>query len=59
MKVSNIKCKLKHPISIMVRCENYEHEFSVSKDMKKKKITMMKGERRWHKGRWRCIYVKH
>jgi hypothetical protein len=32
----------------MVICGSYMHEFSVSKDMKKKKnLTMIKGERRW------------
>ena len=36
MKVSNTKCKLKHRISTMVICGSYMHEFSVSKDMKKK-----------------------
>ena len=35
MKVSIIKCKLKHEISTMVICGNYMHEFSVRKDMKK------------------------
>jgi hypothetical protein len=38
MKVSNIKCKLKHQISTMVICGSYMFEFSVSKDMKKKKL---------------------
>ena len=38
VKVSNIKCKLKHSISAnMVISESYMFEFSVSKDMKKKK----------------------
>ena len=37
MKVSNIKYKLTNEISIMVICESYMFEFSVSKDMKKKK----------------------
>jgi hypothetical protein len=35
MKVSNIKCKIKHYISTMVICGSYVHEFSVSKDMEK------------------------
>jgi hypothetical protein len=35
MKVSNIKCKLKHEISTMVICGGYIFEFSVDKDMKK------------------------
>ena len=30
------------------------HEFSVSKDMEKK-LTMIKGERGWQQGKWRCI----
>jgi len=38
MKVSNIKCKLKHQISTMVICGSYMFEFSVSKDLKKIKI---------------------
>ena len=36
MKESNIKCKLKYYIATMVICGSYMHEFSVSKDMKKK-----------------------
>jgi hypothetical protein len=35
MKVSKIKCKLKHWISTMVICGSYMHKYSVSKDMKK------------------------
>jgi hypothetical protein len=35
MKVSNIKCKLKHQIPMMVICGSYIFEISVSKDMKK------------------------
>jgi hypothetical protein len=35
MKVSNIKCKIKHQISIMGICGSYMFEFSISKDMKK------------------------
>ena len=35
MKVSNIKCKLKHSISTMEICGSYMSEFSVNKDMKK------------------------
>ena len=35
----------------MVTCGNYMHKFSVSKDVKK--ITMIKGEGRWHR-----IYVQ-
>ena len=34
VKVSNIKCKLKHQVSTMVICGSYVFEFSVSKDMK-------------------------
>ena len=37
MKISNIKCKLKHYVSTMVICESYMSECSASKDMKKKK----------------------
>ena len=35
MKVSNIKCKLKHKILTMVICRSYMFEISVSEDMKK------------------------
>ena len=35
IKVSNIKCKLKHRISTMVICGSYMFEFSVSMDMEK------------------------
>jgi hypothetical protein len=42
MKVSNIKCKLKHYISTMVICGSYMHEFRVSKDMREKNLTMIK-----------------
>ena len=42
-KVSNIKCKLKHQISIVVICGSYMLEFGVSKDMEKI-LTMIKGE---------------
>jgi hypothetical protein len=38
MKVSNIKCKLKHQISTMGICGSYMFEFSISKDMKKRNI---------------------
>jgi hypothetical protein len=31
----------------MVICGSYMHKFNVDKDMKKKKLTMIKGERRW------------
>ena len=44
MKVSNINCEFKHEISTMVICGSHMHEFSVSKDMKKK---MMKEEGTW------------
>jgi hypothetical protein len=40
----------------MVICGSYMDEFSVSKGYEKK-LTMIKGERRWHEGRWRCIYI--
>ena len=36
MKISNIKCKLKHLISTIVICGSDMFELSVSKDMKKK-----------------------
>jgi hypothetical protein len=36
MKVSNIKCKLKHYISTMVICGCYMFEFNVNKDTKEK-----------------------
>jgi hypothetical protein len=36
MKVSNIKCELKHSISTMVICGSYMHEFSFSKDIREK-----------------------
>ena len=38
MKVSNIKCKLKHSILSMVICWSYMFEYSVSKDMKETMI---------------------
>ena len=44
MKLSNIKCNLKHQISTMIICEGYMFELSVSKDMEKIKLTMVKGE---------------
>ena len=44
VKASNIKCKLKHQISIMVLCGDYVVEFSVNKDMKKQ-ISMIPYER--------------
>jgi hypothetical protein len=31
----------------MIVCGSYMHGISVSKDMGEKKITMIKGERRW------------
>jgi hypothetical protein len=34
MKISNIKCKLKHLTSTMVICGSYMFECSVGKDMK-------------------------
>jgi len=39
MKVNNIEYKLKNSISTMVICGSYMFEFSVSKDMKKLKIS--------------------
>jgi hypothetical protein len=38
MKVSNIKCKLRHYLSTMVLCGSYVFEFSVGKDMGKKTL---------------------
>ena len=35
MKVSNVKCKLKHQISTMVMCGSYMHKLNVRKDTKK------------------------
>ena len=36
MKISDIKCKLKHKIStIVILCGSYMFEFSVSKEMKR------------------------
>ena len=43
MKVSNIDCELKHCISTMVICGSHMHNFSVSKDMKKKQWLKEKG----------------
>jgi hypothetical protein len=37
MKVSNIKCKLKHLIPTMVICGSYMFECSLRKDMKNNK----------------------
>ena len=45
MKLSNMKCKIKHLKSTMVICGNYILEFNVNKDMRKrKKKTLIKGE---------------
>ena len=46
VKVSNLKYKLKHCISNMVICGSYISEFSIGKDMKKKKKYN-------NEGRWR------
>ena len=43
MNVSNTTCKPNHQISTMMLCGCYMFEFSVSKDMIRRKLTMIKG----------------